>query len=346
MIASLLTLGATQLLHPSTAAACCTPGTPIPVYVHATFAGAAAGDMVGIPVVATTPIGPIIAAIAVEYPKVEIFEHVFHLDDAGGRWLSEDIGDPENQVTQGWDCTHPMDPYDMNTMRPGVLYNAPTDGLMDGYTNTNREYETQAMQYTPWGMVISGDDSDLDVMGPAGKTGYTDVVKNVGLAACKSTALYDGYESPGGYHLYAFTHPAAAGTNGMCADYMTSFCGVSRPAPLTYGATYTYNATVAIYNHVWNNCNAGISWLDSLLCSGACDRAANQFVNTFWLNDPWNTGYTWGGGEPAVSGVVTPGNLMTAGGTASGARAPVPITSVAGYWTTRLGTVCTPGACP
>jgi hypothetical protein len=346
IIASTLGMAATQLLAVPHADACCTPGQKVPVYVHGTFAGVNAGDMVGLPVATSTPIGPIIAAIAVEYPKVEIYEHVFHIDDAGGRWLSEDIADPEHQVTQGWDCTHPMDPYDMNTMRPGVLYNAPTDGLMDEYLSNTHEYETQSQQYTPWGMVVSGDDSDLSVMGPPGKTGYTDVVKGVGVAACTQTALYDGYESPGGYHLYAFTHAAAAGTNGMCVDYMTNFCGVKRPTPLTYAASYAYNATVAIYNHVWNNCNAGISWLDSTLCSGACDRAANQFVNTFWLNDPWNTGWTWSGGEPAVTGVVTPGNLMTVGGTATGARAPVPITSTAGYWTTTTETVCTPGMCP
>jgi hypothetical protein len=339
-VSAALVVGLATQLVPTQARATCCEVQNVPVYVHAEFVGAAPGDMVGNRITRTSMLAPVIGAIEAEYPTVEIYTHVFHLDDATGRWISESTGD-NAQVTQGWTCSHPLDPYDMDTMRPGVLVQAPSDGLMDGVNAAGQENEVQATQSTPWGIVIAGDDAALDVMGAPGDTSYTDVVAAAGNAACTATALYDGYESPGGYHLYAFSHFLGAGVNGQCADYLTNFCGVPRNTPLTYASNYAYNAASAMFSAIYNECNAGLSWIDNFLCAGACDSAANQVVNTFLENSAWGANNTFEDGVPAISGVMTPGNLMTKGGT----RVPPPITASAGAWTTMPGRVCHAGAC-
>src|ERR1700735_4667525 len=108
-------LGVTAMcLIQTRAAHACVTTCNIPTYVAGHFVGAAQGDIIGLVNNSTSEDFAIIQALG------ENISHLAHNDYAGGDWITENIFD-KAQVTQNWDCTHPISPYDLVTVRPGVL---------------------------------------------------------------------------------------------------------------------------------------------------------------------------------------------------------------------------------
>jgi hypothetical protein len=340
---AILGVTAMYLIQARAAHACETTCT-IPTYVAGHLNSVEGGDIIGVANGTQSEDYAIIHALG------EDVSHVFHNDYAGGQWVTENIFD-KAQVTSNWDCTHPISPYDLVTVRPGVLFQAPADGNMAyttcGHTKDCHVVIQEAEETTPWGLVgAGGPNITLVNAASSGKLGAFTYLRGEAKTACSGYALYDGYESPGGYELYAFTHYPGPGHNGMCVDFLNSYCGVPRPTPRKYSQATTLAATNAMYNYVWDDCNSKEGWATSLFCSGACDRAADQFVNTFWYNSGWDTAeYNHTTGAPmvtALSSIVTPAALMEG----FGSNKPVPISATNYTFTTRKGMCTIPGNCP
>jgi hypothetical protein len=380
-------LGVTAMcLIQARAAHACETTCTIPTYVHGHIIAVEAGDIVGIALANGAEDWSILNAIN-QYKSptqpTEDFSHVFYNDYAGGQFVTENIFD-ENQVTKSWTCNHPIDPYDMDTVRPGVLVTAPADGN-SAYTTCSgkscRMVIQEATEITPWGTVGAGG-TDITLLnttsagpieannncnnnggplgghpcttGASGPQGAFYYLRGVSTHGCTGYALYDGYESAGGYNLEAFTHPPPVGQNGTCVDFLTSFCGVPRPPTRSYTLTQTLAATNAIYTEVYNDCTSEVGFwagvaMELGYCSGGCDRAADEFVNTFWTGTAWDTAeFNHTTGAPVVTALnsvlVSPGALME--GFESQGRVPVPTNATNYTWTTAQGRCNVPGNCP
>ena len=344
-------LGVTAMcLIQTRAAHACVTTCNIPTYHAGYFNSVSQGDIIGIVDGPSSEIYPIISVLTSPQAATEKYSHVAHNDYAAGVWITEDIFD-KNQVTKNWDCTHPIDPYDMVTTRPGILYQAPADGNF-AYTSCHGGKSCgviieNATEITPWGTVGAGDSTiTLIPEGVTGKTNLYGAVHGVAKAACSGFALYDGYESAGGYHLNAFVVPPPVGQNGTCVDFLTSFCGVPRVPARQYSQATALAATNAMYENVYSTCKGDEGWATSLFCSGACDRASDQFVNTFWYNSAWDTAeYNHTTGAPMVtklSSTISPDTLMDG----FSGHAPVGITATSYWITTAKGRCTVPGNCP
>lgn len=156
------------------------------------------------------------------------------------------------------------------------------------------------------------------------------VLHGAGNPNCNVTGL--------GYDLYGFSHNVQ---NGMCVQFLTDSCGVSRPTPRYYDADTVAGAVSAVYNGIYSQAVASRPWIVAAAgyCPGASRYVANQVVNTFLYGNPWDTNF-----EPwniPVSDVVTPAQLVA---TYSGSKEPVAL--VPGYYTYKDVRVCYKGLCP
>jgi hypothetical protein len=277
---------------------CCEP-QQVTVYVHGRYSNANPGDAVVNYLSATTPIAPIIEAIG------ENYSHSMLVFRATGE-VFHNVGDP-NSIIKAWDCSHPLDPYQLRPMAPGAQAAVFAD------TNYN---SFQAGEVLHGASVASANDIF---------TGNNCIVWPLGA-----------YASPAiGYDLYGFSHNVP---NGMCVEMLTTSCHVPRPAPKAYSAATVANAVSAMYNAIYGQAANMSSWLESVYCPGWPRYAANQVVNTFLYGNPWDTNTeNW---SVPVTAVVTPAQLVA---TFTGKKEPVGL--VAGYYTTQEQMVCHPGQC-
>jgi hypothetical protein len=284
---------------PSVARATCCEPQQVQVWVHGRYSNANPGDVVVNYLTATSPIAPIIDAIGESYShSMLVFRstgEVFH-----------NVGDP-NSIEKPWDCSHPLDPYELRPMAPGAQAAVFADSSYNSF---------QAGEVLHGASVASAADI---------ADGNNCIVWPLGASVQPAI----------GYDIYGFSHDVP---NGMCVEMLNTSCHVPRPAPKAYSAATVANAASAMYNAIASQAQAMSTWYDSLLCPGGSRYAANQVVNTFLYGNPWDTNFeNW---SVPVTNVVTPAQLVA---TFTGSKEPVGL--VAGYWTTEEKMVCHPGMC-
>jgi hypothetical protein len=303
-------LGLALLAYGPKSHACCEPQQR-QVWVPGRYTNATTGDVVAPFLTSSSMLAPIMSAIN------ESYAHVVMVQDSSGTYIAHNNVDA-NSVGTDWTCSHPLNPYDLMPVRPGVLYQVPADG-------------SQTYYYTRWGYVPSN---------------FNELVAGTVLhragTVCALIPSYGGYLQSGGYELAGFSRNV---TNGMCTEYLNNSCGVARPTPSYYSPSQISTAASNMYNTLFNMCENRIGWLASTWCGllgtgawGECDSVANQVINALLYWNSWDTNKeNW---SIAVSNVVTPARLVSG---FSGAKESVAWAK--GYYVTKEVWVCHPGPC-